>query len=127
LTNDGPAEESLTAANADVALIFCNDAHEWTLKEMMAWAWPEVELTGDAQQHYMKSGTIAQTARDTDRIISIYLLTAEDGAASFKQIMKDDRQTNRFTRIDGSLREAAELLSTITSRNERRALEGWPL
>ena len=76
----------------------------------MAWTWPEIELTGDAYQHYFRSGTIAAFSRDTHRLLAIYLLSAENGAAAFKSMVSID---NRFLRLTGELRTAADLLSTI--------------
>ena len=41
----------------------------------MAWAWPEIELTGDALTHY-NSAIIGQQLGVAHRLISIYALTA---------------------------------------------------
>ena len=49
------------AASADLAVAnvgaFGDAANEWTQKQVMAWAWPEIALVGDAKHHY-NSGAI---------------------------------------------------------------------
>jgi hypothetical protein len=104
-----PTEAAVTAANDNMALVFGAGSTGWTQKEIMAWAWPELPIIGDALAHY-KSGALAVQQRDTARLLGISLLTAPNGTASYKSIVCGE---NRFERLTGDLRTVADTLSTI--------------
>eukprot|EP00966_Prymnesium_polylepis_P064517 1495677-Prymnesium_polylepis.1 len=76
----------------------------------MAYAWPEVELKGDALSHY-NSGTLSAQQRDGERLLSIYTLSLADGGSIYTSIFT---KPNRLFDIPcESLKTAAVLLSTI--------------
>ena len=107
--SEPPLAAAMTAANANIALVFGDAANEWTQKQLMAWAWPEIALVGDAKEHY-QSGAISQQQRDTSRLVGICLLSEPNGSASYKSIFGVD---NRFELLDGELRKVADTLSTL--------------
>ena len=81
----------------------------WTSKMVMAWAWPSVELTEDALMHY-SGGPISAVQRDTTRFLEILLLSVEDGEEGFQRLIGYD---SRFRKLEGDVRDAAELLSEV--------------
>ena len=94
-------------ARARICMRTC--AFEMIASQVMAWAWPEIPIIGDAKQHY-NSGLIGQQQRDTARLVSICLLSEASGTASHKSLLGVD---NRFKLLDSKLRTVADTLSSV--------------
>ena len=107
--SEHPTEEAVIAANDNMALVFGAGSTGWTQKQVMAWAWPEIAIIGDALRHY-QGGALALQQRDTARLLGICLLTAPNGTASYKSIVGIE---NRFERLTGDLRIVADTLSSV--------------
>lgn len=104
----------------------------WGEKELMAWAWPELELTdgSDAFMHYSRADVVAAYSRDTHRVLSIVFLSALGNASGSAQPVSLFKQTfnvdNRFEQLQGTLRDAVYLLSTIVREGLFEQQEGGP-
>ena len=117
-----PSTEAVTAMNGNIALVFGDTNTGWSQKQVMAWAWPEIPIVGDALLHY-KSGALAVQQRDTARLLGICLLTAPNGTAKYKSIIGGE---NRFEQLTGELRTVADTLSTVVREGILAAPDAGP-
>ena len=108
-----PSKDDAIKANQNIKLVFGVEG-TWTPKQIMAWGWPEIPLTGLTQEFYKGKGNVTSHKRDSVRLISLVLLSAKDGDAAFSALFGsgEDNQ-NRFTALTDDVRAAANLLSTI--------------
>jgi hypothetical protein len=95
-------------ANASLALVFPSYRAR-DQKQVMAWDWPTIELSGDALAYY-EGGALGQHQRDTVRLLEGALFGTHDGKDNFSKLAGTP---SRFHSLTGELRTAAELLGTI--------------
>lgn len=104
-----PTQAMVDLCNENICCVFGDRGRKWDMKAIMAWAWPSIELTGAALEHY-KTGPIAAHQRDTTRLLNAALFDQPNGSADLQLF---SIFTNRFNELDGPLRAAAALLGTI--------------
>lgn len=104
-----PSETSVVAANENLKLVFGDEYPQRTAKQVMAWDWPCMDLTGDALQHY-EGSYLGQHQRDTARLLEAALHGAQGGAETFTKMVGTP---SRFMHLKGDLDEAAKMLGTV--------------
>ena len=106
-----PSKDDAIKANQNIKLVFGTEG-TWTSKQIMAWGWPEIPLTGLTHEFYKGKGNVTSQKRDSVRFLSLVLLSAENGDDAFSSLFGSG-EDNRFNALTDDVRTAANLLSTI--------------
>ena len=92
--------------NPNLKAVFGDNASQWTAKQVWAWAFPEIELVGNAHTAF-QTGALALLQSSTHSLLSLYTLGKPE------LFQKLTGAPNRLEMLDGNLRQAAELLQTV--------------
>ena len=107
-----PTTDAVDILNEKLTSVFGDDVDGWTRKQIMAFAWPEIPLIGNALEYHGKvSGHLANEVRVTERLIAAVLLSADGGDVIHASLFNG--APNRFAVLTGSMKEAAMVLSTV--------------
>ena len=104
-----PVADKITLGNTWKSLLFGQLSADWSAKQVMAWAWPAIAITGDAAEHY-QTGALSRERRFSKALFEITFLGATEGATKFRDVFGS---TNRLEELSGDLRGAIALLGVI--------------
>ena len=107
-----PTSEALLMINQELVKVFGVHPYyrEWTRKQVMGWAWPEIPLVGSALMYY-QGAALSAIHRDATSLLELVLLSAPNGKDTFVQLFKQSSRLQEMA--PGPLRTALKLLSTI--------------
>ena len=86
--------------NPNLKAVLGDDASQWTAKQVWAWAFPEIELVGDANTAF-QTGGLSLLQSSTHSLLSLYTLGKPE------LFQKLTGAANRLETLEGKLRQAA--------------------